>query len=179
MTIPSEQFQSHEQLEEDGSMATLDVGCGDHPRGDVNVDRYLCENPEVEQYKIRHVDVKAIPNFVRADAHHLPFRDHAFSRVYCFDVIEHVLDPHRLMKELIRVCHGEVEIRAPHRFGRYAKMPFHRNYFNKTWFVRALRGYRAIVDTESFWFPLGPLLTFFQLPDFIRIRILMGDGEVG
>jgi len=42
-------------------------------------------------------------NFVRCDAHNLPFRDQAFQLAYCHNVLEHVLDPWKAMRELKRV----------------------------------------------------------------------------
>jgi len=42
-------------------------------------------------------------NFVRCDAHHLPFRDKSFQLVYCHNVLEHVLDPWKVLREMKRV----------------------------------------------------------------------------
>lgn len=42
-------------------------------------------------------------NLVRSDAMALPFRDGAFDRVYCSEVLEHVLDPESVIREMHRV----------------------------------------------------------------------------
>jgi len=46
----------------------------------------------------------SIPNlsFTRGDAHHLPFDDASFDRVYCRYVLEHVADPARVLSEALR-----------------------------------------------------------------------------
>ena len=50
---------------------------------------------------------KALPwanlNFVRGDAHTLPFPDDRFDVVYCRYVLEHVQDPQRVLEEMRRV----------------------------------------------------------------------------
>ncbi len=63
-------------------MEILDVGSGLCPRGTVNVDL----NPE---YK---------PT-VMADARHLPFKASVFDRVYLSHILEHVIDPEKILKE--------------------------------------------------------------------------------
>jgi SAM-dependent methyltransferase len=51
-----------------------------------------------------NLDIVAVPGVdVRADAHHLPFRDALFQRVECDAVLEHVADPERVMREIERV----------------------------------------------------------------------------
>lgn len=41
--------------------------------------------------------------FLCADAHHLPFSDKFFDIVICVNVLEHVLDPQQILKEMKRV----------------------------------------------------------------------------
>ena len=77
----------------------LDVGCGNKPRGDVNIDF-------VKQ---------TVPNFVRADALNLPFRDNVFSHACSHHVIEHVENPLKMISELKRVT-SSVEIFTPSAF---------------------------------------------------------------
>ena len=54
---------------------TLDLGCGDHPRGDVNVDLFM-------QPGVDHI--------VNLGFDPLPFDDEAFSLVSAYDVLEHI-----------------------------------------------------------------------------------------
>ena len=79
----------------------LDVGCGDDPRGDVNVDLFVGQTPHIRRAHV--IDAKKIPNFVRADALHLPFREGVFETVFCCDLIEHFENPTECFKELWRV----------------------------------------------------------------------------
>lgn len=56
----------------------LDVGCGDVPKGDVNLDLF---------YYGRGA------NFVFGEAQHLPFKDESFTKVYCKHCLEHLDNP--------------------------------------------------------------------------------------
>ncbi|MBI4014075.1 MAG: class I SAM-dependent methyltransferase [Candidatus Rokubacteria bacterium] len=49
------------------------------------------------------------------DARHLPYRDAVFDAVTCLDVLEHVLDPRHLLRELARVLrpHGTLVLTTP------------------------------------------------------------------
>jgi SAM-dependent methyltransferase len=51
---------------------------------------------EFEQKIFRHTDVVG-------DAHHLPFRDAVFDRVFAFNVFEHLRDPKSAAAEILRV----------------------------------------------------------------------------
>jgi SAM-dependent methyltransferase len=44
-----------------------------------------------------------LENFVRCDAHNLPFRNKAFQLTLCHNVLEHVYDPWKVMREMKRV----------------------------------------------------------------------------
>jgi ubiquinone/menaquinone biosynthesis C-methylase UbiE len=104
----------------------LDVGCEFELRDDVNVDI------STPKFRINR-------NFVNADAQHLPFRDEAFEEVTCFHLIEHVENPHKLLKELLRVTKIKATITCPYRFSGYAKSKQHKHYFNKSWFEVELK----------------------------------------
>lgn len=94
----------------------LDAGCGHMPKGDVNVDLYpgptahRCVNQRVNDDVTLHVH--EIPDFVKADACHLPFRNGAFRSTYSWHVIEHLRDPEAFLHELMRVS-SEMEVRCP------------------------------------------------------------------
>lgn len=53
-----------------------------------------------------HVDLDRwnYPNFIQADIHQLPFRDDSFASVVCGDVLEHLKDPPRALREMWRVA---------------------------------------------------------------------------
>jgi len=124
----------------------LDVGCGHRPKGDVNVDLF----PEATAHRVVDqrvnddvpLKVHDIPNFVRADACHLPFRDGAFGRSYSWHLIEHVQDPNLFLSEILRVSAEKVEVRCPN--GEYLSCrnetkPLHLHDFSLDWFREKLK----------------------------------------
>lgn len=72
---------------------TLDIGAGNNPRGDMNID--VKQTPYVN---------------CRASAEYLPFKDNSFDTVRSYYVIEHCLNPAQMVKEAIRVAQRKVEI---------------------------------------------------------------------
>jgi len=124
---------------------TLDVGCGNEPKGDVNVDLF----PEATPHRSadqrvcddKPLNVKLIKNFVKADACHLPFKDRVFSRVYSGHTIEHVKNPQGMIRELLRVSYSEIEIvcpRADSPYGISERKPLHINALSPKWFQDVL-----------------------------------------
>lgn len=80
----------------------LNIGCGGskYPFFDLK-----CEvNSDAQKPKAK------IQNFVLSDICNLPFRDKAFQRVYAFNVLEHVSDHNKAVRELNRIS-NEVIIR--------------------------------------------------------------------
>jgi len=78
----------------------LDIGSGGDPfpYATVLVDRFL------QQTKHRHEPLRRdARHFVVADIYSLPFRDKYFDFVYCSHLLEHVDDPIKACKEIIRV----------------------------------------------------------------------------
>lgn len=69
-------------------MELLDVGCGDVPKGDVNLDLFYYRRGK---------------NFVFGEALHLPFRDETFIKVYSKHCIEHLENPLTFFKEAKRI----------------------------------------------------------------------------
>ena len=69
-------------------MKVLDVGCGDRPKGDVNLDLFY-----YGKWK----------NFIIAEAHHLPFKDKVFTKVYSKHCLEHLENPLKFFQEAKRV----------------------------------------------------------------------------
>jgi SAM-dependent methyltransferase len=78
-----------EQILRDGRDFVLNIGAGG------TATRYS-NCVEFEHKIFRHTDVVG-------DAHHLPFADAAFDRVFAFNVFEHLRDPKRAAAEILRV----------------------------------------------------------------------------
>lgn len=153
----------------------LDVGCGACPKGDVNIDVFKCGyNVQTgNQQQGEYMDARQIPNFVLADAEHLPFKDEVFDVAYSSHVIEHVANPYRMFREMVRVSKRKVVIRCPHRRGGGAKRPFHRHYFDEEWFrnVAEKMGLASNQFVVSFDFPITerlPIHNFMKRSIFYR-----------
>ncbi len=135
----------------------LDVGCGNHPRGNVNVDRNRTE---------------ARCTFVQADCHFLPFRSNVFHEVCCNYVLPYFGSPEKALREMLRVAEEKVWLRVPHRFSgtarsQYGKVkPYHS--FNIPWFKQLLKNYcfSFRVDYEP-WMQRFPILR----PGYIEVEI--------
>jgi SAM-dependent methyltransferase len=98
--------------------SVLDVGCGLHPRGDVNVDLYI-DSRHRRGRKGPDLDLHSIQNFVQADAKDMyMFRDRQFDTVKCYHLIEHFPAPEcwELLKELWRVTNRHLVVVCPHRY---------------------------------------------------------------
>ncbi|MDP9005195.1 MAG: class I SAM-dependent methyltransferase [Verrucomicrobiota bacterium] len=81
---------------------------------------------EFEHKIFRHTDVVG-------DAHHLPFRDNVFDRVFAFNVFEHLTDPKKAAEEILRVLKpgGAVAVHTAFLQALH-EAPFH--FFNATEF---------------------------------------------
>ncbi len=152
----------------------LDVGCGDNPRGDVNVDLYR-ESPQVRERETVKTGVNVI-----ADGCFLPFRDRVFSKVYSVASIEHSEKPLVFLRELIRVCCETVFIMCPHRFGKYAKTRAHKSYFNASFWERTLASLGFPPSCVKIRVTYKPLLPFVLLrPNLIYVKIRTGELRHG
>jgi ubiquinone/menaquinone biosynthesis C-methylase UbiE len=70
------------------TLKILDLGCGDSPIGDVNLDLFFYVRCE---------------NFVIVEAHHLPFKTGVFEKVCSKHYLEHLKSPLQFFKEAKRV----------------------------------------------------------------------------
>ena len=74
-------------------MASLDVGCGRKPRGDVNSD--IRVSAEWKRYKDKI--------FICCDAHYLPIRNNCLGLAFCVSVLPYVHNEAQVVRELSRV----------------------------------------------------------------------------
>jgi ubiquinone/menaquinone biosynthesis C-methylase UbiE len=152
----------------------LDIGAGHRACGDVNVDLYPDEtfHRNTEDKKPVKCKTHLIPNFVKADGQHLPFKDDCFDEVNSSHVLEHVQNPVLMVREMMRVSKDHVSIIVPHRFGKYAKQKCHIHYFNNKWFARVLGGFPEVYSWTTEQSTRGfPTETFslLRLPNQITV----------
>jgi SAM-dependent methyltransferase len=89
----------------------LDVGSGDKPhwRADVLLDRYV--GPEHGGQRSGRAAARVTRPLFDADASDMPFADQVFDYVVCSHVLEHVVDPAAVVKEMTRVGRaGYIEV---------------------------------------------------------------------
>ena len=90
----------------------LDIGCGDKPRGHVNLDLYTFESPHLRA-RGRRINPRQSQNFLTADAQHLPFRAKVFTDIYASHVLEHLPNPLQALQEWSRVAYRQIHIEIP------------------------------------------------------------------
>lgn len=106
----------------------VDLGCGTSPhyKAKVAVDKFI--EPMHRKYGAnKKIDVSSIENkeikFIQADIENLPFADKTFDLAYSHHVVEHLDNPEKAMKEMMRIAKAGViicpGILAEHIFGRY------------------------------------------------------------
>lgn len=87
----------------------LDVGCGNAPSGDVNIDL-----PHSDRHRSgAKLAVKVIPNFIYASVYALPFCDDSLDEVVSFHLLEHLETPLIALREMVRVSKSVVTVVVP------------------------------------------------------------------
>jgi SAM-dependent methyltransferase len=128
-----------------------DIGCGHRATGTVNIDPY----PQKSIHRMTTDGIYheckywMIPNFIQADCLTLPFKDSSFDEVYSGNVIEHVVNPVKMIREMIRVSKDKVTIIVPHRYGRNAKQDGHIHYFNNKWFEQIVTKFPEVYNWST------------------------------
>lgn len=78
------------------SQLVLDVGCGENPRGNYNIDTYIPDT---------------IPsNFILANSENLPFKSNCFEKILSYYNIEHLTNPVGHINSLFRIAKNEIYI---------------------------------------------------------------------
>ena len=162
----------------------LDAGCG----GGVLIDRLNCKNHICLDISKRMLMLTKAKNkgrdsifYIQSDIVELPFKNNSFPTVICTEVLEHVLDPEKAIKQIKRILkiNGTAiftvpnelfkqrvnrlasclkKIIYPHkRTGRKIYDPWHINHFSKRDFQRLLYRYFSdviIITIPHFIFPV-------------------------
>lgn len=153
------------------SFQILDVGCGPNPKGSVNCDMFKDFTPEWNlDRKVRVCG----DNLVCCIGEYLPFKDNAFELVWSSHVIEHCTRPSLFLKELIRVSNSKVIVKCPSRFGRMAKMRYHRSFLNCSWFNNQLKGLQTSVTFSRHW----SFLFVLKFPEEITVKIWKRKNDI-
>lgn len=150
----------------------LDIGCGTnnqyaaHPQGDVNCD----------------IDTlaKHIKNFVRCDAHYLPFKNQVFHKVVAYHLIEHLSDLSKFIAEIERILkdHGEIEMVTPNIYSKTSWLdPSHIHHFNAESLSKIFQDFKTeIRGHEGLWIPLrGNVFLFKKLP-FLKYFVFLSKN---
>lgn len=96
----------------------LDAGCGEGftaetfllAMPDLDITGFDPYEPSVELARLRNPR----GTFITGDIYEIPFEDNSFEVVCCFEVLEHLHDAPRALKELARVTQNRVVISVPH-----------------------------------------------------------------
>ena len=166
----------------------LDVGCGHQPKGIVNVDLFVeatnHRSDDQRECNDSPLNPKTIPNLIRADAQSLPFRDNVFDDAVSCHVIEHVPNPTRMLREMLRVVKpgGSIQVVCPHRMAHRRKKRLHINQFNLKWFKQTLRRLDTVQNSQieySNWKCLPhSAFALFRLPSEITVNARKIEGGV-
>jgi 2-polyprenyl-3-methyl-5-hydroxy-6-metoxy-1,4-benzoquinol methylase len=88
------------------------------------------------------------PFFICGAAEDLPFSNETFGSVLCTDVIEHVVDPDRLLAEAKRILkpNGTLVLTTPNKIGPDLTDPEHKKEFTSSELLDILHRHFAIVQ---------------------------------
>ena len=123
----------------------LDVDCGNGCYVLKLADEIDAQGIDIDEYSSWSMQPE---RFQVADAADLPFQDGRFDTVACFEVIEHVPDPVKVLKELARVARRHVIVSVPNcevpdslRKSRLTYFHYtdrsHVNFFTRTTLIEA------------------------------------------
>jgi ubiquinone/menaquinone biosynthesis C-methylase UbiE len=150
----------------DAGATALDVGCGDGAlsrelaaRGqrvvglDLSLKRAVRARERVPEVA-----------FGLASAYELPFPDRAFDTVVCTDLLEHLDEPERALRELVRVARGAVIVSVPYSIriettlcphcGKDYYLYGHQHSFGREGLERLARGAGARVERFEHVIPM-------------------------
>jgi ubiquinone/menaquinone biosynthesis C-methylase UbiE len=142
----------------------LEVGCGEG----VIADRLHRRFGEVVALDLPDAGLRADwrnypgPRYLHADAHQLPFADDQFDVVVAAEVLEHLPDPVKGLREMARVGRRHLVLSVPREpifrscnlvAGRYVRdlgnTPGHLNHWSKRGFVRFVSQVAEVRDVTS------------------------------
>ena len=132
------------------SRRVLDAACGEgYGTAMLSAVARSATGVDVDGRTIEHARLRYPgPEFVVADVRELPFRDDSFDLGVCFETIEHVPDPERVLAELRRVMaqDGLLLVSTPNKHQYLVENEFHEREFFHEEFVQLLESRFDRVD---------------------------------
>jgi len=135
----------------------IDIGCGTGYGSAVLGEKCtvvaIDNSKEAIKYANKHYSEKA--KFLKAKASKLPFKDSEFDAACSFEVIEHLRDVHKFLKEVLRVLKpgGKFILSTPnkltHSTGGKLKSPYHVKEYTIEELIHLLNKYFKAVDIKS------------------------------
>lgn len=97
-------FNYHKKWKLNRNSIVMDLGSGNNPimRANLLVEKYMETTTERTGYQgtLRLIKDRT---FVCADAEYLPFKDKSIDFIHCSQLLEHIVEPEKFLKELERV----------------------------------------------------------------------------
>ena len=91
---------------------------------------------------------------IKADGEELPFEDNTFDRVYCSEVLEHVINPHQVVAEMRRVAKDDavVVISVPNEgmINNLKRVVFKTGPIGR-FVLQTGEGYESVEDMQDHW----------------------------
>lgn len=126
------------------SKLTLDIACGNQPRGHINIDKNWTKNTDS-----KHVpDPMGSPNFIIADAQYLPIRSKSIQITKMFWGIEHVPNVGICLTDIARVTIDKAIITTDNLLAHEPRTHFYS--FGKVTFENILRPFFKNVKVTEF-----------------------------
>lgn len=146
----------------------LDAGCGVGTRSaEVLVDSdayvYAFDISSSNLREVKRIARTLSPSrldAIQGDLLHLPFRDGVFTKTFCLEVLEHVLDDRRAFRELCRVLHskGALLLSVPTHFSEQfynrigLRHPYHLRTYTLEEIISIVAADLHIVNLEKAYF---------------------------
>lgn len=160
----------------------LDVGCGHLYEGDVNIDLFIeaTAHRSLEANMRTNTDIKlsGVPNLIQADCgstsfRFLPIKDSVFDVAVSNHLVEHIDEPFKLLKEMVRVTKpdGLIRVTTPHKLSHNRKWIMHKHSFNLAWFLKAFRvlSVELVGSKKSYKYIPHDYFPLFRVPYFIQV----------